>query len=81
MMHPEILAREAGVYSEQADALGISFTTIELFHGSVADCLHMLGAYAPSTREGAFIETLDGAIRLDPADIDAVLAGQRDRAA
>lgn len=81
MMHAEILAREAGVYTELPDGLGISFTTSELFHGSLADCLRMLGACAPPARGDAYIETVDGAIRLEPADIAAVLAEAADRAA
>jgi hypothetical protein len=81
MMHPEILACEAGVYTEQADALGISFTTHELFHGSIGDCLRMLGRYSPAARAGAYIETVDGAIRLEPGDIEACLMQCRDRAA
>jgi len=74
MMHQEILSREAGVYAETADGLGVSFTTTELFHGSVADCLAMLGRYAAAARADVFIETVDGAFRLDPPDIEAVLA-------
>jgi len=81
MMHPEILAREAGVYTELSDRLGISFTTSELFHGSVADCLRMLGGYPRPARAAAYIETVDGIIRLDPVDIDAVLAECADRTA
>jgi len=74
MMHPEILTREAGVYTELSDGLGISFTTSELFHGSVADCLRMLGGYAASARACAYIETVDGTIRLDAPDIAVLLA-------
>lgn len=74
MMHPQILALEAGVYSELSDGLGISFTTSELFRGSVAECLHVLGGYPPAARAAAYIETVDGTIRLDPADIGILLA-------
>jgi len=81
MMDPETLAREAAVYIELPDRLGISFTTRELFHGRVSDCLRMIGGYPLARRSVAYIETVDGAIRLDPADIEALLTPPADRAA
>lgn len=78
MIYEEILTCEAGVYTETADAIGISFTTAELFHGSIADCLHMLSHYGAHARARLYIETVDGLIHLDPAEIEAALARQGD---
>ena len=72
MVHHEILAREAGVYTDTADPLGVSFTTARLFHGTLADCLAMLRR--DPARMSAYIETLDGEIHLDPADIAVLLS-------
>lgn len=75
MLHQTILACEAWVYAETLDSLGVSFTTSELFHGTVAECLAMLSHYPAPALTGIYIETVDGAIHLDPSDILSVLAG------
>jgi hypothetical protein len=76
MIHQEILAREAGVYTDTADPLGVSFTTTRLFHGTLADCLRIVSQQSDLGRAGAYIETVDGEIHLDPSDIAAML-GER----
>lgn len=68
-----ILAREAGVYSEIPDRLGVSFTTAELFHGSVGDCLRMVGSCPAAQRDALHIETVDGMVHLDAVDIEEAL--------
>lgn len=73
MMQQSILAQEAGVYSEIPDRLGVSVTMAELFHGSVGECLRMVRGYAAGRRCALHIETVDGMVRLDPADIDLAL--------
>ena len=73
MIHQEILAREAGVYADTADPLGVSFTTTRLFHGTLADCRMMVSQQSDPTRTGAYIETMDGEIHLDSTDIAAML--------
>ena len=73
MMLDSILAREAGVYREIPDALGVSFTTAELFHGSIGECLHMVGACSAAQRHALHIETVDGMVHLDAAEIEEAL--------
>jgi hypothetical protein len=73
MMLDPILACEAGVYCEMPDRLGVSFTTAELFHGSLADCLRMVGRYSAARRDGLHIETVDGMIHLDAGEIEEAL--------
>lgn len=73
MMLDSILACEAGVYREIPDALGVSFTTAELFHGSVGECLHMIGACSAPQRDALHIETVDGMVHLDAAEIEEAL--------
>ena len=74
-MQKDILNEEAGVYAELADRIGVSFRTTELFHGSISDCLAMLSDYAGRERADVYIESVDGTIRLNPADIEKALAG------
>ena len=73
MVLNSILACEAGVYRETPDRLGVSFTTAELFHGSVGECLSAIGTYPTPQRRALHIETVDGMIHLDPAEIKQAL--------
>jgi hypothetical protein len=73
MMLDSILAREAGVYREIPDALGVSFTTAELFHGSIGECLRMIGTCSAAQRDALHIETVDGMVHLDAAEIEEAL--------
>ncbi len=77
-MHKDILQQEAGVYAETADGISVSFRTTELFHGSIGDCLTMLRRYAVPARAAVYIESIDGLIRLEPAEIEKALADQVD---
>ena len=72
MLNP-ILAREAGVYREIPDRLGVSFTTAELFHGSVGDCLRAISRFSAVQRDTLHIETVDGMVHLEAAEIDEAL--------
>jgi len=73
MMDQEILARAAGVYTDTADPLGVSFTTARLFHGTLADCLAMVRRHSDPASANTYIETEDGEIHLEPSDIAAML--------
>ena len=73
MMHQEILSREAGVYTDTVDPLGVSFTTARLFHGTLADCLAMVSRDFGPDSANTYIETADGEIHLEPADIAAMM--------